>query len=100
MSLIDWCPFVIIGNTMPPRDPHRCGRCYNPRQCRERLHHRLGWSNDRRPVGRDAQLQLHPGFRTRRLSPARASAQQLTGRTRHACSRIRGSFLAGRDLGL
>ena len=21
MSLIDWRPFVIIGNTMPPRDP-------------------------------------------------------------------------------
>ena len=20
-SLIDWCPFVIMGNTMPPRDP-------------------------------------------------------------------------------
>ena len=20
-SLIDWCPFVIVGNTMPPRDP-------------------------------------------------------------------------------
>ena len=19
--LIDWCPFVIMGNTMPPRDP-------------------------------------------------------------------------------
>jgi hypothetical protein len=20
-GLIDWCPFVIMGNTMPPRDP-------------------------------------------------------------------------------
>jgi hypothetical protein len=20
-STIDWCPFVIMGNTMPPRDP-------------------------------------------------------------------------------
>jgi hypothetical protein len=22
IRLIDWCPFVIMGNTMPPRDPN------------------------------------------------------------------------------
>src|SRR5208282_3273034 len=54
------------------------------------------------PIGRDAQFQLHPGVRTRRLPPSRPSPQQLAGHPRYArgCpargSGVRGSFSAGR----
>jgi hypothetical protein len=65
----------------------------------------IGWGGliDQRPVGRDAQLELHPGVRTRRLPPARPSPQQLPGHARYARGRpargsgLRGSLPVGRD---
>ena len=60
--------------------------------------HRMGRPNDQRPVGRDAQLQFHPGVRTRRLPSARPSAQQLAWSC-PLCSRLPRTWVGSPGLG-
>ena len=74
---------------------HRRRGRHGPRRRRERHTYRLGRPHDQCSFCRDAELELHSGFRARRLPPSRSSPRQLAG----APSNARGSASRGAGLG-